>query len=283
MNAVRVSPGGAFAASVGPFDPDRDRQACRTLGPEDVWVGTMQRREGIGGSIMTTDQEIRAPEHGQKQGPGKWPWIVGIVAALIAGVGIGVAGTSGDTEPTATTDNSAEIQELQDQIADVEAERDEALDELAALTEEEPAEEPEPEPVEASALEIGDTAVISWGSGDTGNITVSNLETTTTPYDEYGEGPKNDQFLIFTVDLKADADQFDVDEYEFYVVIDGTRYDEGEGNSIDAADYDDQLGYVVLNAGESKSGVLVFDVPEGKGELFYAPNFEGGAIASWKF
>lgn len=101
---------------------------------------------------MTTDQEVRTPEHGQEQRPGKWPWIVGIVAALIAGVGIGVAGTSGgDTEPTATTDNSAEIQALQDQIADVEAERDEALGELAALTEGEPADEPEP--VESDELE----------------------------------------------------------------------------------------------------------------------------------
>ena len=170
----------------------------------------------------------------------------------------------------------------EDQLADLEAERDEALDALAALPEEEPAEEPDPAPAEETVLEIG-TRPWSRGLGRRREHHSVDLETTTTPYDEYGEGPKYDQFLIFTVDLKADSDQFDVYEDDFYVIIDGTRYDLGDGNAYDAADYDDQLGYVELNAGESKSGVLVFDVPEGKGELFYAPNFEGGAIASWKF
>jgi hypothetical protein len=142
--------------------------------------------------------------------------------------------------------------------------------------------EPESEPIDGPA-EIGDSIVVEWGSGDTGHITITDVESTTKPYDKYGSGPKHDRFVIFDVDLEARADQFDVYEDDFYVVIDGTRYDHGEGNAYDAADYDDQLGYAELNAGEKKSGLLVFDLPEGSGELFYAPNFEGGAIASWKF
>jgi hypothetical protein len=84
----------------------------------------------------------------------RWPWIVGVVAALIVGIGIGAASTGGETEPT-TTDNSAEVQELQDRIAALESERDEALTQTAELeaqladaqaqieaAEAEPAEEP---------------------------------------------------------------------------------------------------------------------------------------------
>jgi hypothetical protein len=158
-----------------------------------------------------------------------------------------------------------------------EAERDEALDALAAqAAEEEPAEEPEPEPMDEPA-EIGDTVLVEWGSGETGSITISDVESTTKPYDQYGSGPKYDRFVVFSVDLEARADQFNVYEDDFYVVIDGTRYDHGEGNAYDAADYDDQLGYAELNAGGKKSGLLVFDLSEASGELFYAPNFEGGS------
>lgn len=235
----------------------------------------------LGGYAMTTDQNT----YTQQQSPAKirrWPWIVGIVIAFIIGLGIGAVGADDTTEPPTTTDNSAEITDLQNQIADLKAERDEALDALAAQAEEEPAEEPEPSTLDQPA-EIGDTIVVEWGSGDTGHITITDMESTTKPYDQFGSGPKHDRFVIFTVDLEAQADQFDVYEDDFYVVIDGTRYDHGEGNAYDAVDYDDQLGYAELNAGEKKSGLLVFDLPEGSGELFYAPNFEGGAIASWNF
>jgi len=65
----------------------------------------------------------------------RWPWIVGIIAAFIVGMGIGAAGAGDTTEPT-TTDNSAEISQLESQIADLEAERDDAL---GALSEQEAA------------------------------------------------------------------------------------------------------------------------------------------------
>jgi hypothetical protein len=33
--------------------------------------------------------------------------------------------------------------------------------------------------------DIGDTAVLEWGSGETGSITISDVESTTKPYDQY--------------------------------------------------------------------------------------------------
>ena len=233
---------------------------------------------------MTTDQTtIETPPRERKAK--RWPWVIGIIVAFIFGVGIGAVGAGDNTDRTATTtDDSAEVTELQNQIADLEVERDEALDALALLgTEEEPAAEEEPEPVSDEPAEIGDTIVVEWGSGDSGTVTVADLEATTKPYDQYGSGPKYDRFLIFTVDVESQADGFDIDSGDFYVTLDNERYEEGDGNSWDAVDLDDMLSYVTLNTGERTSGLLVFDIPEGSGELHYAPNYGGGAIATWKF
>jgi hypothetical protein len=109
------------------------------------------------------------------------------------------------------------------------------------------------------------------------------MDTSTQPADSYGDAPKNGTFVIFTVDLDADA-TMDVYEDDFYVVDDdGKRFDQGGGNSWDAIDYDDQLGYAELNAGENRSGLLVFDLPMEHGTLAYAPNYDGGPIGTWEF
>lgn len=68
----------------------------------------------------------------------RWPWVVGIVAALFLGVGIGAAGE--DPPPAAATDNDQEVTRLQaslddtqEQLANVGEERDAALDDLHAV------------------------------------------------------------------------------------------------------------------------------------------------------
>jgi hypothetical protein len=136
---------------------------------------------------------------------------------------------------------------------------------------------------EPSAMALGGTAEITSEDGTDGSVTVSKLKITTRPADSYGSKPDRGYFLIFTVKLRADK-QLSVDEYEFYITTkSGEHVDEGDGNSYDAANYDDVLSYVELNAGEHKTGLLIFDAPSKHGTLNYAPNYEGGPIASWTF
>jgi hypothetical protein len=136
---------------------------------------------------------------------------------------------------------------------------------------------------EPSAMALGGTAEITSDDGTDGSVTVSKLEITTRPADEFGSKPDRGYFLIFTVKLRADG-QLSVSEDEFYVATkSGEHVDEGDGNSYDAINYDDLLSYAELNAGEHKTGLLVFDAPSKHGTLNYAPNFEGGPIASWTF
>lgn len=146
--------------------------------------------------------------------------------------------------------------------------------------------EPEPVPTEVEccpALKLGDAITVAEFDQDLAEITVTDLRVEKTAQVEYGEPPKNGHFLIFTVEIEASASTY-VDEMEFYVLAkDGTRFDPGDGHSFDAADYDDQLGYVELNAGEKTSGLVVFDVPKPVGELAYAPNYDSGPIAFWAF
>lgn len=223
-----------------------------------------------------------APQPPTEKKPRRWPWIVGIVTALFVGVGIGAASNTTPEPVIETATEEVESPELLDEIAALEEELAAAyglVDEAEAQDE-----EGEPEPVEpATASEVGDSATITVDGDPVGTITVSDLEITTSPADSYGSGPKRDVFLIFTVDLEATG-TMDVYEDDFYVRLeDGTRIDQGDGNSWDAIDLDDSLGYATVNAGEKRTGYIVFDVPDEHGELAYAPNWDGGPIVVWEY
>jgi hypothetical protein len=138
---------------------------------------------------------------------------------------------------------------------------------------------------EPSTMRLGDVAEITSEDGKNGGtIEPSKLRISTTPYDEYGSGPAEKYFLIFTVKLRAEADGFDTYSDDFYIK---TKSDErisaDEGNSYDAVDYDKTMGYEELNDGEHVTKLLVFDSPSKHGTLNYSPNYEGGPIASWTF
>ncbi|MFD0453990.1 hypothetical protein ACFQZK_27310 [Rhodococcus aetherivorans] len=69
-------------------------------------------------------------EPGPVRKPRRWPWILGIVAALAVGVGIGVAGTPSDEENQAMIDTSvaAAVSDQRAQLAAEQAEAAAALD-----------------------------------------------------------------------------------------------------------------------------------------------------------
>lgn len=143
--------------------------------------------------------------------------------------------------------------------------------------------EPEPTPEGPTVAQIGEVLEVVEGDKALGSITIAAVETSDRPFSSYGEGPSNGTFVTFSVDVSAQA-TFDVYDGDFYVLADdGTRYDVGDGNAMDAVDYDDTLGWVELNAGEKKSGLLAFDLPAEHGRLAYAPNYDGGPIGVWEF
>jgi hypothetical protein len=153
----------------------------------------------------------------------------------------------------------------------------------------EPEPEPEPEPPvvdepDPTVMQVGDGFIFTQDGTEAGSIVIEQLERTTRPYEsDYGSGPKRNVFLLFTVRVEATAST-DVYEDDFYVVTgDGERVDHGDGNSYDAVDMDDMLGWAELNAGQHTTGVLVFDSPVKHGTLAYDPNYEGEPIATWEF
>jgi len=120
-----------------------------------------------------------------------------------------------------------------------------------------------------------------------GTLTLASPHVTTYPADSYGERPQNGYYVIVTA--RAGADQgytggYDVSTSDFYALVGGQHYDEGDGNAYQAlSDINSELGYTTLAAGETTSGKLVFDLPSRHGEIVYAPNYGGQPLAEWKY
>jgi hypothetical protein len=134
----------------------------------------------------------------------------------------------------------------------------------------------------------GPAAITESDTGQAeGTVTVSSPRVTTYPADSYGSGPQHGYFVIVTVTAIADAAYtggFDISTSDFYALVSGRHYDEGNGNAYGAlSDMNSELGYVTLAGGETASGKLVFDLPSRHGEIIYAPNYDGQPLAEWKY
>ncbi len=89
------------------------------------------------GPLPQPPQPSQPPEPPTPTKHRRWPWVVGIVAALVIGVGIGASGQ--EPPPAQASDTSDELADLQvdleatqDQLETVAAERDAALTDLEA-------------------------------------------------------------------------------------------------------------------------------------------------------
>jgi hypothetical protein len=241
---------------------------------------------------MTTDQSIHAPEQEQKHAGRRWPWIFGIVAALLVGIGIGAIGAGDETEPDAATtaDNSAEIQALRDQIADLEAERDEALDALAELSiEEEPAEEPVPnEASEAGTREnpLPVRTVANVGPDYELAVTDVNLDANEEVLAvEFNEPSEVGTYVLVTVEgvfLGSDNDEGNPG-WDLAVVIIGSDNRQYKDSDTFAVAPDALIDSPTLVAGGEFKGNFVLSVPEealAGASLFVEPlvSFDGERV-----
>ncbi len=135
-------------------------------------------------------------------------------------------------------------------------------------------------------LKIGQAAIITIDGTEAASLTIASVQASTRPADAYGSAPQHGYFL--TVRVRAMAlpsywNGFDIGPMDFYALLRSSHFEEGNGNALDAPGADRELDYATLNAAESTSGTLVFDVPAKHGKIAYAPEFEGGPIGYWSF
>jgi len=118
-------------------------------------------------------------------------------------------------------------------------------------------------------------------------VTVGKPVVTTWPADSYGEKPANGYYVAFKVTYKADkgyTDGWNVSSLDFHAVVGGQHFDEDNGNAYEAlSDINQELSSSTLAAGETTTGMIVFDVPSPHGTIVYAPNFDGQPVAQWSY
>jgi hypothetical protein len=111
-------------------------------------------------------------------------------------------------------------------------------------------------------------------------ITVTQVRAKLRDTDPYtSERAKRGRFLVVIVTARAVDDGFAINPFDFYAC------EQGSGTHIEdqcCPDFGAELDAVTFNDGEKTSGVMVFDVRQGKVHLVYAPHFDEEPIAEWR-
>jgi hypothetical protein len=143
-----------------------------------------------------------------------------------------------------------------------------------------------PAPAGPTELRLGDSASISQDGASAATIILSKKVISSQPVDQFADGPQNGYFVAIRVDVSADPSLttgFDINPLDFYALSGSTHYDEGDGNAFEGPHNGAELNATTLNAGETASGWLLFDLPTPHGKIVYAPNLDGQPLAYWKF
>ena len=196
-------------------------------------------------------------------------WLIGIGVAVVALIGgiVGCAAILGTALNQAANPNSVSSQrpvETNPQAS-------------AAST---------PAPAGPVELRLGDPASISQDGPNAATITLSKRVVSSQPVDQFSDGPQNGYFVAIRVGVSADPSLttgFDINPLDFYALSGSTHYDEGDGNAFEGPHSGAELSATTLNASETASGWLLFDLPSPHGKIVYAPNLDGQPLAYWKF
>lgn len=144
----------------------------------------------------------------------------------------------------------------------------------------------DPAPTGPEKLKVGGEISVSQDGLDSAAATigVDKVTRNTGPATEWGEGPANGTFVVFTVTVKGDSGKFEFNPTDFYVRgSDGAHYDMGDGNAYEAVADGNTLDYTTVSGGEHTSGPVPFDTKSGHGTLVYDPNYSGDPLAEWSF
>lgn len=135
-------------------------------------------------------------------------------------------------------------------------------------------------------LRLGGSARISQDGTDGANIILTTRVVSSQAADQFSDGPQNGYFVAVRVRVNAVnglTSGFNINPLDFYALSGSTHYDEGDGNAYEGPHNAAELNASTLNAGESASGWLLFDLPGPHGKIVYAPNLDGQPLAYWKF
>lgn len=139
-------------------------------------------------------------------------------------------------------------------------------------------------PPEAAVFEIGETGTVTDEAGNPlADITVANAVAAAEPPDEFSDPPTNGTFLSATVTIANISEGvFAVAPFDFFVRYPGgTIVQYGDGSS-GVFGYDNLLDSVELAAGETITGVVVFDVDPGvDGKQIAYSDLSGRVLGAW--
>jgi hypothetical protein len=148
-----------------------------------------------------------------------------------------------------------------------------------------PPSKPPPQAQGPETFQLGESAVITNGSGRTlGTYQVEAADVTTQVGHGYmAETPSHGYFVEVTLKAHASGHGFSVNPYD-WVLIDprtGHRYEPGDGNSLFGPS---SFNAATLYPGETYSGKTTFDVPVQQGQLALLGGSWGDkVIGIWKF
>ena len=197
-----------------------------------------------------------------------------IVLAVVA-VGLGIAGPS-IVNNGANDVNTADASTLTPSVATTGTVPN-------VPTTEEPTTPPASHP--PSVKGIPGSIAITQDDQPAGTVAIASVKSTQKSSVDYGLAPAKGYFVTFTVRVNSTIDGLNIGAMDFYTVVGGRHYDAGTGNVYGGVNPDNELTYIILNAGEHTQGTISFDLPSPHGQLRYAPIYQGlGApVATWKY
>jgi hypothetical protein len=99
---------------------------------------------------------------------------------------------------------------------------------------------------------------------------------------EFADKPANGQFAVVDVQIKVTSGKFPINPFYLqYQTADSKTYDISAGNASGAG-FDPELQSGDVPQGQSTRGVVVFDVPAGKGKQIQLTDELGSLIGVWE-
>lgn len=196
-------------------------------------------------------------------------WLTGIslTVALLIGGAVGCAAMVGSALNTAANPDSISSHSA------AQAGSRSSLDSSAA-------------PSTQTELRLGHSALINQDGTDGATVTLTTRSIASQPADQFSDGPQNGYFVAVRVKVNAVdglTSGFNINPLDFYALTGSDHYDEGDGNAYEGPHSEAELNATTLNAGETATGWLLFDLPSPHGKVVYAPNLAGQPLASWAF